>query len=240
MKPLTPCSSCDTAGIQEQSVQRDTKETVDRFNIVAAMNQNRVIGVDGRLPWTIPNDRLHFEALTRQKVLIIGRHTFFEAEDFSHLNHLRHVIVVSTTLDETTVKNFADTHPAKAHLAHSFEESLLLAKSLERDLDGVERNCHEHGGANDIDCWIGGGQRLYEHAIRHEAANEIYLTLVDENSIQTGDATTSFFPAKYRWDNVFFEVHEKTKVVNDDHGVGFRYTFLTYMRRRKANERFTT
>ena len=233
----TPCSSCNTIAFEEKSsttsLQSNAADSIVCFNIIAAMNQNRVIGVDGRLPWTIPNDRLQFEALTNEKVLIIGRHTLFETQNFSHLRHLRHVIVVSTTLDDATISNVTNKiHPVKVHLAHSFEESLRVAKSLER------RN-HD-AAVKDIDCWIGGGQRLYEHAIRHVAANEIYLTLVNENSIQKGDVSTSFFPAKYRWDNVFLEVAEKTKIVSEDHDVDFSYTYFTYRKRRKTNEHFTT
>ncbi|HEU4895450.1 MAG TPA: dihydrofolate reductase, partial [Acidimicrobiia bacterium] len=35
-----------------------------RVVIVAAVGRNRVIGVDGRLPWRIPEDLARFKALT--------------------------------------------------------------------------------------------------------------------------------------------------------------------------------
>ena len=190
----------------------------------------------------IPKDRLHFKALTSEKVLIVGRHTFFETDDFAHLRHLRHVIVVSTTLDEDVIMKVGKRiQPVKVHLARSFDESLCLAKSLEKPKN-VESKETSHGDPMeeiDIDCWIGGGQRLYEHAIRHVAANEIYLTLLDENSIRAGVATTSFFPAKYRWDNIFFEVLDKRKEIKDDPDVCFDYTFLTYRKKRKGSGLFT-
>lgn len=44
--------------------------------IVAAVGRNGVIGVDGSLPWRIPEDLARFKALTMGNVLIMGRATF--------------------------------------------------------------------------------------------------------------------------------------------------------------------
>lgn len=47
-----------------------------RVVIVAAVGRNRVIGVDGRLPWRIPEDLARFKALTMGGALVMGRATF--------------------------------------------------------------------------------------------------------------------------------------------------------------------
>lgn len=44
--------------------------------LVAAVARNGVIGVDGKLPWHLPEDLAHFKALTSGHVLIMGRATF--------------------------------------------------------------------------------------------------------------------------------------------------------------------
>ena len=44
--------------------------------IVAAVGRNRVIGVDGRLPWRIPEDLARFRRLTMGHALVMGRETF--------------------------------------------------------------------------------------------------------------------------------------------------------------------
>lgn len=44
--------------------------------IVAAVGRNGVIGVDGRLPWSIPEDMAHFKSLTMGHALVMGRETF--------------------------------------------------------------------------------------------------------------------------------------------------------------------
>lgn len=47
-----------------------------RTVIVAAVGRNGVIGVDGGLPWRIPQDMARFKELTMGNALIMGRTTF--------------------------------------------------------------------------------------------------------------------------------------------------------------------
>ncbi|MDT8409774.1 MAG: dihydrofolate reductase [Wenzhouxiangellaceae bacterium] len=44
--------------------------------LVAAMGRNRVIGVDGGMPWHLPADLKHFKQLTLGHPVIMGRRTF--------------------------------------------------------------------------------------------------------------------------------------------------------------------
>lgn len=44
--------------------------------LIAAMARNRVIGLDNRLPWSLPADLQHFKALTLGKPIIMGRKTW--------------------------------------------------------------------------------------------------------------------------------------------------------------------
>jgi dihydrofolate reductase len=44
--------------------------------LVAAIGENNVIGIDGKLPWHISSDLKHFRALTIDKPIIMGRKTF--------------------------------------------------------------------------------------------------------------------------------------------------------------------
>ena len=45
------------------------------ITIIAAMDRDRVIGVDARLPWRLPADMRRFRSLTMGKPVIMGRHT---------------------------------------------------------------------------------------------------------------------------------------------------------------------
>ena len=46
-----------------------------RITLVAAMDRNRAIGVDGKLPWHLPDDLRRFKALTLGKPVLMGRKT---------------------------------------------------------------------------------------------------------------------------------------------------------------------
>ena len=46
------------------------------LNLIVACAENRVIGRDGRLPWSIPEDWAFFKRQTAGQVLIIGRRSF--------------------------------------------------------------------------------------------------------------------------------------------------------------------
>ena len=47
-----------------------------RLSIIAAMDQNRVIGIGNRLPWRLPADLAHFKALTMGHHMVMGRKTY--------------------------------------------------------------------------------------------------------------------------------------------------------------------
>ena len=47
-----------------------------RISIIAAMDENRVIGKANRLPWHLPADLKHFRSLTLGKPIVMGRRTF--------------------------------------------------------------------------------------------------------------------------------------------------------------------
>ena len=45
-------------------------------SLIVAMDQNRLIGRQGQLPWRLPNDLKHFKALTLGKTVLMGRKTW--------------------------------------------------------------------------------------------------------------------------------------------------------------------
>ncbi len=47
-----------------------------RVSVIAALARNRVIGIENRLPWRLPEDLAHFKALTLGHPILMGRKTF--------------------------------------------------------------------------------------------------------------------------------------------------------------------
>jgi dihydrofolate reductase len=51
-------------------------ESEKTLTIVAAMARNRGIGIDGKMPWHLPNELRHFKATTLGKPIVMGRKTW--------------------------------------------------------------------------------------------------------------------------------------------------------------------
>lgn len=134
-------------------------EKVVRISMIVAMNQQRVIGVENRLPWHLPEDLKHFKALTMGKPIVMGRKTW---ESIGRPLPGRANIVVSGR--EGFVAEGAD-------VVHSPEAAIDLAKSLaiKNDLDEI---------------FVIGGSAIYKRLL--SVTEKIYLTEVE--CLVEGDA----------------------------------------------------
>lgn len=61
------------------------------ITLIAAMDRQRVIGINNTLPWHLPNDFKHFKALTMGKPIIMGRKTY--ASIGRPLPHRRNIVL---------------------------------------------------------------------------------------------------------------------------------------------------
>jgi dihydrofolate reductase len=61
--------------------------------LIAALDRNRVIGKDGKLPWHIPEDLKRFKRLTMGHIILMGRKTYESLE--KPLPNRRNVILSS-------------------------------------------------------------------------------------------------------------------------------------------------
>lgn len=198
---------------------------ISRFGVVAAMSRNQVIGLNGKIPWRLPEDRKLFKDLTRDRILVVGRRTFEEEPNKCHISHVRHCIVVSKTLDPAAIE------AENIHLSRSFPEALNVARLLAED-----GNKDLHLSPDGIDCWVGGGQAIYQEALKHPSAQQLYLTVVnidvDESLATTDKDRIAFFPAKYRWDHLFEEISRQDVTAHDKNGLP-DCTYFVYKRRRQ-------
>jgi dihydrofolate reductase len=173
------------------------------------MSSNRIIGINGKLPWRLPKDRKAFKALTANKILIIGRRTFEENPLRRHIDHAAAAIVLSKTLgkeiENETIK-----------VVRSFREALHVARMLDEQATMDDSD-------SSLGCWVAGGSAVYNEALTHPCARELRLTIVDSEIQVLPHQQSALFPAKYRWDNKFKEV---SKEECTDGGLTFsRYVF---------------
>lgn len=115
-------------------------------SLIAAMAENRVIGKDNQMPWHIPGELKIFKEYTTGKILIIGRKTH---------ESIGRVLPDRTTIIVTRKKDYA---VPGAHVVHSLDEALALAKTL--------------GG----EIMIGGGGELFAQTL--DRADFMYLSII--------------------------------------------------------------
>ena len=85
---------------------------VPNLSVIAAMADNRVIGIENRLPWHLPADLQHFKKLTLGKPILMGRRTWESLPGL--LPGRTHVVITRNR----------DYRAEGAVLVHSLEEGL--------------------------------------------------------------------------------------------------------------------
>lgn len=86
-----------------------------RVTLIAAVGRNRVIGVNGDMPWHLSEDLRHFKATTMGHPLVMGRKTF---DAIGRVLPGRRIIVITRQ---------RDWMHADVEVAHSFIDALSLA-----------------------------------------------------------------------------------------------------------------
>ena len=119
------------------------------ISLIVAMDRNRGIGIDGRIPWHLSDDLRLFKRLTMGHTLIQGRVTW---ESIGRPLPGRRMVVLTRQED------------------YRVPEGVAVCSSLDAALELARR-------AGDEEAFIGGGEGVYREALPH--ADRIYLTHVD-------------------------------------------------------------
>ncbi len=183
------------------------------LSLIAAVDEDNVIGLGNTIPWDIPADLKYFQQKTTGHPVIMGRKTFDSiVEKIGHPLPNRRNIVITRK---------GSLHAGEYDQVASFEDAVDLARRAVDDPSFVGK-AHEETTPEQGEAFVIGGQQIYEIAM--ERADRIYLTRI--HSHFDGD---KFFPhiPDHEW-----------KVVNEDRWEAdqdnrFPYTFYTYERRKE-------
>ncbi|HWD32060.1 dihydrofolate reductase [Pseudomonas caricapapayae] len=166
------------------------------LSLIAALAENRVIGIDNSMPWHLPGDFKYFKATTLGKPIIMGRKTW-DSLGRPLPGRLNLVVSRQPGLQLDGAEVFA-----------SLDEAILRAEqwALEQGVDEL---------------MLIGGAQLYTQAIERGLADRLYLTRVELSP--EGDAWFPEFdvaqwrlassqenPAEAEKPAYHFEVWEKT------------------------------
>lgn len=135
------------------------------LSLIAALADNRVIGIDNRMPWHLPGDFKYFKATTLGKPIIMGRKTW---------------------------DSLGRPLPGRLNLVVSRQPGLQLeGAEVFASLDEAMVRAEQWALAQGVDeLMLIGGAQLYTQAIERGLADRLYLTRVELSP--EGDA---WFPA---------------------------------------------
>ncbi|MBN8554978.1 MAG: dihydrofolate reductase [Deltaproteobacteria bacterium] len=118
---------------------------------IAAMTDDRVIGVHNKLPWHIPEDLEHFKKTTLEKTIIMGRKTF---ESIGRPLPKRRNIVI------TRQPSFS-------------AKGIEIFPTLEKAISTIERE-----STPEDEVFIVGGAEIYKWALPH--IQRFYMTFIHQ------------------------------------------------------------
>ncbi len=127
-----------------------------KISLIAAMAEDRVIGIDNKLPWKLPADLAWFKKNTLNKPIVMGRKTW-ESLPFRPLPGRDNIII---TRDKT--------YQASNKKKQLIEEAIICCSVDEAINYASQQGCEE--------LMFIGGATLYEQVF--DKADRLYLTLV--------------------------------------------------------------
>ena len=134
------------------------------ISLIAALDKNRVIGKNNRLPWHLPQDLARFKALTRGHAIVMGRKTY---ESIGKALPGRVNIVVST--------NESFSAPG-CIVAGSLQTAIEISKN--------ETEIFVIGGANLFAQALPFADKLYLTVIDHSFEGDAFFPEFDQKTWQ--------------------------------------------------------
>lgn len=170
--------------------------------LIWAEARDGVIGLDGVMPWHVPEDLAHFKAVTLGGAVVMGRKTWDSIPERFRPFVGRENIVVTRQ---------ADWSADGAHVAHSVVDAIALAARL----TAGER------------VWVTGGAEIYRAALAGDAAESFLVDRLEVTEIDAEFAGDTHAPAIDATWHV-----ETTDPASDWHlsRTGLPYRFLRYTR----------
>ncbi|KIL39163.1 dihydrofolate reductase [Gordoniibacillus kamchatkensis] len=136
------------------------------ISLLLAMDRNRGIGVDNKLPWRLPADLAYFKRLTTGHTVLMGRRTY---ESIGKPLPNRHNVVV--TRDRSY-------RAEGCEIVHDLEEALRRYEGKGGD------ELFVIGGGEIFNAALPVADKLYITYIDHEFAADTFFPAVDENAWQ--------------------------------------------------------
>lgn len=130
-----------------------------KLSLIVAMAKNRVIGVDGKIPWHLPNELQLFKRLTMGHHIVMGRKTY---------ESINRLLPGRTTVIVTRQKGYA---VPGAIVVHSLDEAITAC--------GNDPEIFVIGGADIFNLAMPIADRLYLTIVDTEPAGDTWMPPVN-------------------------------------------------------------
>lgn len=120
---------------------------------IAAISKNKVIGLDGVLPWDLPEDMKFFREKTSGHIIVMGRKTF---------------------------ESFPKPLKNRLHVVITRQKGYKVPEGVEvfQDIDSALQFCKTQTRQWGDEVFIIGGGEIYKQTLPH--ADRLYLTLIQK------------------------------------------------------------
>jgi dihydrofolate reductase len=161
-------------------------------SIIAAMSENRVIGIDNRLPWNLPADWENFWRVTHGKAFLMGRMTYITPDAL--ISPYRNVILTSKT--DLAICDHCQR-------ATTLEEGMRLLQS--------EDEIFILGGASVYAQTLGLADYLYLTVVHHEFEGDAFFPEIDWTAWELVSSERHEADDRHAYAFTFFEYQRKTE-----------------------------
>jgi dihydrofolate reductase len=167
---------------------------MNSINIIVAMNQDNVIGMDNKLPWDLREDLQNFRKLTLNSVVIMGRKTY---ESIGMPLPNRENIIISNNLDYVA---------PYTHIYASIKQAILYAKRLDKPIFII-------GGGEIYNNTLSIADYLFitevEYSVDLNSENIVYFPKIDVNKWELVDRKSYISKNKIKYH--FCKYQKRTK-----------------------------
>lgn len=169
------------------------KRRIEMLTFVWAEDENGVIGQNGTLPWSLPNDMKFFKEVTLTGNIMMGRKTF-ESIPNPPLPKRENVVLTRNQ----------DFEQEGVIVFHSKEEVLNYAKNTDKPL-------HIIGGAVVFDLFVDEVDKLYRTLIHDRFEGDTYMSPIDYDQFELVEEKEGTVDEKNRHPHTFQIFERKSK-----------------------------
>jgi len=139
------------------------------ISLIVAHSSNRVIGIDGQLPWHIPDDLKYFKAITIGKPIIMGRKTF---DSIGKPLPGRLNIIITKNIDLTI---------EECVVVNNLEAAITEAKNYFKTQDTEQEEIFIIGGAQIFKQSMEFVNKIYITEVHAEYAGDVFFDELSDN-----------------------------------------------------------